>query len=75
MTRLKDAKFGEAVALLVEGGGTAGAEAACRRALPKYWQPRRVFAVAAIPLTATGKPARKQAEELAASLAGAGTAG
>ena len=75
VTRLKDAKFGEAVALLVEAGCTAGAEAACRRVLPKYWQPRRVFAVAAIPLTATGKPARKQAEELAVSLAGAGAPG
>lgn len=69
ITKRTDAKFGEAVVLLVEGGSTAEAEAACRQALPKYWQPRAILPVGRIPTTETGKPARKEAERLAAATA------
>ena len=64
ITKRQDEKFGEAVVLLTEGD-TTEAEAICRQVLPKYWQPRDYVSVAQIPMTATGKPARKQAELLA----------
>ena len=65
ITRRSDQKFGEAVVLLTEGD-THEAQAVCQRVLPKYWQPRTYIHVARIPLTATGKPARKEAEQMAA---------
>lgn len=65
VTKRKDPKYGEAVVLLVQSADTAGAEAACRSALPKYWQPHHIISVCRIPTTATGKPARKEAERLA----------
>ena len=37
----------------------------CREHLPKYWQPRDFVFAEKLPMTETGKPARKQAEELA----------
>jgi len=64
ISRRADAKFGEVAVLLTEGA-TEAARAACERALPKYFQPRAFVHVEHIPLTATGKPARKQAEALA----------
>lgn len=64
ITKRRDEKFGEAVVLLTEGD-TMKAEAVCRQVLPKYWQPRDYVSVAHIPMTETGKPARKQAETLA----------
>jgi O-succinylbenzoic acid--CoA ligase len=33
--------------------------------LPKYWQPRHFVLVDHLPMTATGKPARAEAEQLA----------
>lgn len=65
VTKRKDPKYGEAVVLLVQSADTAGAETACRIALPKYWQPHHIISVCRIPTTATGKPARKEAERLA----------
>lgn len=65
VTKRKDPKYGEAVVLLMQSADTAGAEAACRSALPKYWQPHHIISVCRIPTTATGKPARKEAERLA----------
>ncbi len=64
VTRRSDPKFGETVALLVQDSDTAEAEAACRKALPKYWQPHFYMAVDRLPTTATGKPARKAAENM-----------
>ena len=64
ITKRRDEKFGEAVVLLTEGD-TMKAEAVCRQLLPKYWQPRNYVSVAHIPMTETGKPARKQAEAMA----------
>ena len=68
VTKRKDEKFGEIVILLTEGN-TATAQTVCQRILPKYWQPRAYIHVDQIPLTPTGKPARKQAELLSSSSA------
>ena len=64
ISKRPDEKFGEIVVLLTEGS-TDEAQAICERILPKYHQPRAYLHVPTIPLTATGKPARKQAEVLA----------
>ena len=64
ITKRKDQKFGEIIVLLTEGD-TATAETVCRRVLPRYWQPRAYMHVERIPLTQTGKPARRQAENMA----------
>ena len=45
--------------------GTDEAKAICERVLPKYWQPRAYLSIKEIPLTLTGKPARKEAERIA----------
>ena len=57
-----DAKFGEIVVLLTEGSVDEAREV-CQRVLPKYHQPRAYIHLDHIPLTETGKPARKQAEQ------------
>ena len=62
ITRRKDAKWGEAVVLLTEDSNLATVEAVCRRVLPPYWVPRDYCHTARIPLTPTGKIARKEAE-------------
>ena len=64
ISKRKDPKFGEAMVLLTEGD-THAARRVCEEVLPKYHQPRAYVHVARIPLTETGKPARRQAEQLA----------
>ena len=64
ISKRKDEKFGEIVVLLTEGD-TAEAQTICEQVLPKYHQPKVYLHVNQIPLTETGKPARKGAEELA----------
>ena len=64
ITKRPDKKFGEIVVLLTEGS-TAEAREVCERILPPFHQPRAYLHVAHIPLTATGKPARHEAEILA----------
>ena len=64
VSKRPDSKFGEIVVLLTEGS-TGDARMVCERVLPKYYQPRAYIHVDAIPMTPTGKPARKQAEQLA----------
>ncbi len=64
ITKCADEKFGEIVVLLTEGSATE-ARQVCEHILPKYYQPRSYFHVPRIPLTATGKPARHEAEQLA----------
>ena len=64
VTKRPDPKFGEVVVLLTEGD-TDEARTVCERVLPKYHQPRAYVHVDRIPLTPTGKPARKEAEHLA----------
>ena len=67
ISKCQDVKFGESVVLLTEGD-VEGARIACERLLPKYHRPRHYLHVEHIPLTATGKPARKQAEILCQEL-------
>ena len=64
ITKRQDRKFGEVVVLLTEGD-TDEAREVCERVLTKYHQPRAYVHVERIPLTETGKPARRQAETLA----------
>ena len=64
ITKRPDEKFGEIVVLLTEGS-VDEARQVCERILPKFHQPRAYVHVTRIPLTRTGKPARREAEELA----------
>ena len=65
LSKCQDAKFGEIAVLLTEGR-VEEARLNCERVLPKYHQPKAYLHVDRIPLTETGKPARRQAEELIA---------
>lgn len=65
ISKRQDPKFGEVVVLLTQSSDLEAVEAVCRRVLPKYWQPRHYVHVDHIPLTATAKPARREAELLA----------
>ena len=65
ISKRPDEKFGEVVVLLTEGSAD-DARCVAEQVLPKYWCPKAYVKVAHIPLTETGKPARKQAELLAA---------
>ncbi len=65
ITRACDERFGQAVVLLMESGVIDEVRAICQRELPKYWQPRHILIVDHLPMTATGKPARKEAELMA----------
>ncbi len=63
ISKKKDARLGEMIVLLTQDPDTAAVEAACRVAIAnRYWRPRRVVHIDKLPLTATGKPARAQAE-------------
>lgn len=64
ITKRTDEKFGEIVVLLTEGS-TDEARLVCERILPKFHQPRAYVRISHIPLTPTGKPARREAEILA----------
>ena len=64
ISKRKDEKFGEVVVLLTEGS-TDEAQTICEKHLPKYHQPKVYIHVGRIPLTETGKPARKVAETIA----------
>ena len=65
LSKRQDTKFGEIAVLLTEGP-VEEARLICERVLPKYHQPKAYLHVDRIPLTETGKPARRQAEELIA---------
>ena len=64
ISKRPDSKFGEIVVLLTEGP-IDDARQICERVLPKYHHPRAYVHVVHIPLTATGKPVRREAERLA----------
>jgi O-succinylbenzoic acid--CoA ligase len=64
ITKRPDEKFGEIVVLLTECS-TDDARLVCERVLPQYHHPRAYVHVSHLPLTATGKPARREAEKLA----------
>jgi O-succinylbenzoic acid--CoA ligase len=63
ISKRKDPKFGEIVVLLTEGD-TARVQAICQQVLPKYHQPKVYLHIDKIPLTETGKPARKKILDL-----------
>ena len=63
LSKRPDEKFGEVVVLLTEGD-VETAKTVCEAVLPKYQRPKAYVHVSEIPLTETGKPARRQAEEL-----------
>ena len=63
ITKRRDEKFGEVVVLLTESDVDTARDV-CQRVLPKYWQPRDYVHTDQVPMTETGKPARKQAEQL-----------
>ena len=76
ITKRKDEKFGEIVVMMVEDRGGRREERGerieeslktrlqrlCREHLPKYWQPRDFVFVEKIPMTETGKIARKECQ-------------
>ena len=66
ITKRPDTKFGEQVVLLTESQEMNIIKGVCQKNLPKYWQPRIYLYVNQLPMTETGKPARKEAERLAA---------
>jgi len=67
ITYRPDDKFGQIVVLLTEGSVNE-ARLVCERLLPKYHQPRAYQHVDQIPLTETGKIARKQAQIIASNI-------
>lgn len=68
ITHRPDEKFGQAVVLLTESSDTEEVRRICDEVLPPYWQPKDILHVDNIPLTETGKTARKKAEQLAIAL-------
>ena len=71
---VQDPRLGEKIVLLhEEEASPAELEARARKLLPRHWVPRAFFKVEAVPRTGTGKPARKEARELAERLARAGS--
>ena len=65
ITKVSDARLGEAVTILIESDDAYSALSICKHVLPKHWVPRHVLPISHIPLTETGKPARAEAEALA----------
>ena len=68
ITKCADKKFGEQVVLLTESNDMDVLRGVCERVLPKYWQPRCFLHIDRLPMTETGKPARKEAENYALSM-------
>ena len=68
ITKVPDARLGEAVTLLVDTLNTEGLEEICRSVLPKHWVPRHILTATPLPTTGTGKPARAEAEKLASNI-------
>ena len=65
ITKVPNARLGEAVTLLVDTLNKEGLAEICRAVLPKHWVPRHILTVKPLPMTGTGKPARAEAEGLA----------
>jgi O-succinylbenzoic acid--CoA ligase len=73
VTKVKDEKFGEVGVLLISRttdshGISHSTFHIPHSTLPPYWSPRHTLFVDCLPMTGTGKPARKEAEELARKL-------
>ena len=67
ITKRKNDRFGEVVVMLVETKCVGWVKDICQARLPEFWRPRVYIPVDHIPLTETGKPARKKAEKMAAA--------
>lgn len=65
ITKCPDPALGEMVVMLVEDADTAGYREICADTLLIYERPRMIVSVERLPVTATGKPARYEAELLA----------
>lgn len=65
ITKRPDERLGETVVMLAESDDVEQLREVCRRMLSKYEVPRLFVHVDAIPLTATGKPARAEAMRIA----------
>ena len=67
LTHVPDARWGEAVTLLYEAEADCAQRIAdfCRERLERHAQPRHILRVDRLPLTETGKPARRAAQALA----------
>lgn len=67
VTSVPDPKFCEAVVLLHEPIQMSDDDIKeiCIRVLPPYWPPRYYLEIPSLPLTETGKPARKRARDYA----------
>ena len=68
ITKSPDRLLGEQLVLLTEATDMELLHRRCEDVLPRYWHPRRYVCVDRLPLTATGKPARAEAERLAAKI-------
>lgn len=68
ITKQSDNVLGERVVLLTESADPERIQAVCHEILPKYWQPKQVYHIDKLPLTGTGKPARKEIERVAKAL-------
>ena len=68
ITKFPDERLGETVILLTESPAIDELRRICTEHLPRYWQPRHYLTVSHLPTTATGKPARAEAQSLAAEL-------
>ena len=64
ISKAPDMKLGEQVVLLTTSLDVDAVRVVCQKVLPRYWQPRQYLHIETIPLTATGKPARAEAEIL-----------
>lgn len=68
ISKVPDMKLGEQVVLLTTSLDVDAVRVVCQKVLPRYWQPRQYLHIETIPLTATGKPARAEAEILCRSI-------
>ena len=66
ITKFPDERLGETVVLLTESPDTDTLRQICTEHLQRYWRPRHYLTVSKLPTTATGKPARAEAQRLAA---------
>ncbi|MBR1712083.1 MAG: AMP-binding protein [Alloprevotella sp.] len=65
LSTIPDARLGECLVLLHEGGDAEQIRACCVERLTRHEQPRAYYRVDAIPLTETGKIARRKLREMA----------
>ena len=70
ITGCPDARFGEIVVMLLQGGedDLAAARDAVCRCLDKYSRPKQILLLPELPLTPNGKPARSRAAAIAREL-------